>query len=397
MSGSIVRNSLPGFPGCDDRNSWDTNIEVSDEEGTSGTWKKNKENASSKIIQYSRERKSRNKTIYQDSLTIGEAQDPHEVKALDAFRQALIKDNLLPEILDDFHMMLRYLVAKNFNIEGAKNMWISMLQWRKDFGADNILEDFKFSELDEVLRYFHQGYHGIDKEGRPVYIEILGQADPKKLMKVTTVERYVKYYVQEYERTLAIRFPACSIAAGRRVSSSTTVIDVQGVGLWNFTKPVIELIRRLQQINNNYPDTLCQMFIINAGSGFKMLWNMIQSFLEPKAKSKIHVLGTNFLSTLLEVIDASELPEFLGGNCNCVEKGGCMRSDKGPWRDPHITKAISSGQTKDCISRLESTREGIIHDGARCSSLEDAFVNRSTMSKSTTLVADHLAPVECKH
>lgn len=83
--------------------------------------------------------------------------------------------------------------------------------------------------MDEVQQYFLQGYHGIDKEGRPVYIEILGQVDPKKLMRVTTLERYVKYYVQEYERTLAIRFPACSIATGRRVATSTSIIDVQGV------------------------------------------------------------------------------------------------------------------------------------------------------------------------
>ncbi|GJV09316.1 phosphatidylinositol/phosphatidylcholine transfer protein SFH6-like protein [Tanacetum coccineum] len=39
-----------------------------------------------------------------------------------------------------------------------------------------------------------------------VHVEILGQAEPKKLMKVTTIERYVKYYVHEYERSLAIRF-----------------------------------------------------------------------------------------------------------------------------------------------------------------------------------------------
>lgn len=347
MSGAIIRNSLP------------------DEETTSETRKKNAQNASSKITN-SREKKSRKKTIYPDSLTIDESQDPQEVEAVDALRQTLIADNLLPQILDDYHMMLRYLIARNFNIEDAKNMWINMLKWRKDFGADTILEDFKFSELNEVLKYFHQGYHGIDKEGRPVYIEILGQADPKKLMRVTTIERYVKYYVQEYERTLAFRFPACSIAAGRRVASSTTIVDVQDVGFWNLTKPVIELIRRLQQINSNYPDTLSQMFIINAGPGFKMIWNMIQSFLEPKAKSKFHVLGTKFKSTLLEVIDASELPEFLGGNCNCKEKGGCLRSDKGPWRDPHITK-------------------------------EEAFVNRNRSSKSTSVVADHLGPVECKY
>ncbi|KAI3759157.1 hypothetical protein L6452_06738 [Arctium lappa] len=365
MSGAIQRNSLPEFPGCDERNTWHTDREVSDEEGTSRTWKKSVDNASTKTT-HSREKKSRKKTVYPDSLTIGEAQDPQEVGAVDALRQALIADNLLPEILDDYHMMLRYLKARNFNLESTKNMWIDMLQWRKDFGANSILEDYKFSELDEVLQYFLQGYHGIDKEGRPVYIEILGQADPKKLMRVTTIERYVKYYVQEYERTLAIRFPACSIAAGRHVASSTTIIDVQGVGLRNLTKPVIELIRRLQQINSNYPETLCQMFIVNAGPGFKMLWNMVQSFLEPKAKSKIHVLGTKFKSTLLEVIDASELPEFLGGSCNCAETGGCMRSDKGPWRDPHITK-------------------------------EDVCVHRNHSSKSTTLVADHLTPVECRH
>ncbi|KAJ9567357.1 hypothetical protein OSB04_003323 [Centaurea solstitialis] len=364
MSGAIQRNSLAGFSCCEERNTRYADLKVSDEEGTSGTLKKSVGNASTKTS-HSREKKSR-KTVYPDSLTIGEAQDPQEAGAVYALRQALIADNLLPEILDDYQMMLRYLRARNFNIESTKNMWIGMLQWRKDFGANNILEEYKFSELDEVLKYFLQGYHGIDKEGRPVYIEILGQADPKKLMRVTTIERYVKYYVQEYERTLAIRFPACSIAAGRRVASSTTIIDVQGVGLGNLTKPVIELIRRLQQINSNYPDTLCQMFIVNAGPGFKMLWNMVQSFLEAKAKSKIHVLGTKFKSTLLEVIDASELPEFLGGTCSCAEKGGCMRSNKGPWRDPHITK-------------------------------EDVCVHRNHSSKSTTLVADHFTPVECRH
>ncbi|KAM0003425.1 putative CRAL-TRIO lipid binding domain, CRAL/TRIO domain superfamily [Helianthus debilis subsp. tardiflorus] len=151
----------------------------------------------------------------------------------------------------------RYLKAMNFNIEDTKNMWINMLEWRKDFGADTILKDYKFHELNEVLQYVPQGFHGIDKEGRPIYIEMLGRVDPKKLLRVTTIERYVKYYVQEYERTLSIRFPACSIATGRRVDSNTTIIDVQGVGVWNLTKPVIELIRRLQQINTNYPDVCC--------------------------------------------------------------------------------------------------------------------------------------------
>ncbi|CAN6932156.1 unnamed protein product, partial [Brassica oleracea] len=376
----------PCFEGCssnDERRERRSDFEVSEEEKRTriGTFKKKAAKASSKLRHSLKKKGSsgrRRSTDRNFSLTIEDIHDVEELRAVDELRSLLLSENLLTPKLDDYHIMLRFLKARKFDVGKTKLMWSNMIQWRQEFGTDTIVEDFEFQEVDEVLRYYPQGYHGVDKEGRPVYIERLGKVDPAKLIQVTTLERYIRYHVREFEKTVSIKFPACCIAAKRHIDSSTTILDVQGVGLKNFSKPARDLIIQLQKIDNdNYPETLQRMFIINAGPGFKLLWGSVKSFLDPKTVTKIHVVGNKYQNKLLEIIDASQLPDFLGGTCTCADEGGCMRSDKGPWKDPEILTMVQSGGT---LCRHAS----ILNSGSRMNSCDKPPFPGSKVSDTST-------------
>ncbi|KAF3565160.1 hypothetical protein DY000_02017360, partial [Brassica cretica] len=192
-----------------------------------GNLRKKAINCSSKLT-HPLKRKGKRKIDYSVPF-IEDVRDENEEKIVLKLRQELLNKDLLPPRHDDYHMLLRFLKTMEFSIEKTVTAWEQMLKWRKEFGADRIIHDFNFKELDKVVRHYPQGYHGVDKDGRPIYIERLGKAHPGKLMDVTTIERYLKYHVQEFERALQEKLPACSIAAKRRVTTTTTILDVEGL------------------------------------------------------------------------------------------------------------------------------------------------------------------------
>ncbi|KAJ4968148.1 hypothetical protein NE237_014849 [Protea cynaroides] len=337
---------MPGEGFCiqDDERAMKSDCETSEDDRRRtriGSIKKKAMHASTKFSHTLRKRGKRVGDCRSASVSIEDVRDAEEEEAVNAFRQALLKKDLLPSRFDDYHTMRRFLKARKFDLQKAVQMWAEMLKWRKEYGVDSIVQDFDFDEIEEVQRYYPHGYHGVDKEGRPVYIERLGKVEPTKLMNVTTVDRFLKYHVQGFEKAFLEKFPACSIAAKRHIDTSTTILDVQGVNWMSFSKVAHDLVMHMQKIDSdNYPETLHQMFIVNAGSGFKLLWNTVKGFLDPKTTSKIHVLGNKYQNKLLELIDSSQLPDFLGGSCSCPNEGGCMRSNKGPWNDLGIIKLV---------------------------------------------------------
>ena len=290
------------------------------------------------------------------SCSIEDVRDENDEKIVLKLRQELLNKHSLPPRHDDYHMLLRFLKTMDFNIDKTVTAWEDMLKWRNEFGADHIIHDFNFNELDQVTMYYPQGYHGVDKDGRPIYIERLGKAHPGKLMDVTTIERYLKYHVQEFEKALQHKLPACSIAAKRRVTTTTTILDADGLGMKNFSPAAANLLSSIAKVDcSYYPETLHRMFIVNAGFGFRsLIWPAAQKFLDPVTIAKIQVLEPKSLSKLLETIDSSQLPDFLGGVCTCANEGGCLRSNKGPWNDPEIAELVHHHDSSTRAITVES-------------------------------------------
>ncbi|KAK4278214.1 hypothetical protein QN277_016089 [Acacia crassicarpa] len=360
-----------------------------------GTLKKKAINASSKFTHSLKKREETKINCRVPSVSIEEVRDAQEETAVLELCQRLCDRGSLPARHDDYYTLLRFLKARDFNIEKTIQMWEDMLRWRKEYGADSILEDFKFEELEEVLQYYPQGYHGVDKEGRPVYIERLGKAHPSRLMRITTIDRFVKYHVQEFERTLQEKFPACCIAAKRRIYLSTTILDVQGLGMKNFSPTAANLLAILSKIDNcYYPETLHRMYIVNASTGFKkMLWPVAQKFLDAKNLAKIQVLEPKYSYKLLEVVDSSQLPDFLGGSCTCTVEGGCLRSNKGPWNDPDIMELVhnSEGTFVREITRVSSDQQNF-RPGIQLCPLNGRFSDTST-AESGSDIDDPCSPL----
>lgn len=67
-----------------------------------------------------------------------------------------------------------------------------------------------------------------------MYIERTGMVELMVLLNENSIDDYIKYHISQQEKTLNLRFPACSLAAKKHIASSTTILDVKGVVITNY-------------------------------------------------------------------------------------------------------------------------------------------------------------------
>ena len=256
-----------------------------------------------------------------------------EKSALEQLR-LLVEAQGYTERIDDA-TLLRFLRARKFDVMKALEMYTACEKWRKEYGTNTILEDFKYEEKPIVAKYYPRYYHKTDKEGRPVYIEELGKVNVTEMYKITTQERMLKNLVWEYESFAKHRLPACSRKAGFLVETSCTILDLKGISI-TAASQVLSYVREASYIGQNYyPERMGKFYLINAPFGFSTAFRLFKPFLDPVTVSKIFILGSSYKKDLLAQIPAENLPTKFGGTSEVSEaEGGLYLSDIGPWRDP---------------------------------------------------------------
>ncbi|KAK2501332.1 LOW QUALITY PROTEIN: hypothetical protein MC885_020103, partial [Smutsia gigantea] len=188
--------------------------------------------------------------------------------------------------------ILRFLRARDFHLDRAREMLRQSLSWRRQHQVDLLLQTWQPPALLE--EFYAGGWHYHDIDGRPLYILRLGHMDTKGLMKAVGEEALLQHVLSVNEE-------------GQK-SSWTCLVDLEGLNMRHLWRPGVKaLLRMIEVVEDNYPETLGRLLIVRAPRVFPVLWTL---------KFLIYS-GSNYQGPggLVDYLDKDVIPDFLGGEC----------------------------------------------------------------------------------
>ncbi|XP_063624407.1 protein real-time isoform X1 [Cydia splendana] len=212
--------------------------------------------------------------------------------------------------------LLRFLRARDFNVEKSREMLSQSLLWRKRHQVDRILSEYGTPQV--VAQYFPGGWHHHDKDGRPLYILRLGQMDVKGLLKSVGEDGLLKLTLHVCEEGLKLLEEATR-SSEHAVQSWCLLVDLDGLNMRHLWRPGVRaLLRIIQIVEANYPETMGRVLIVRAPRVFPILWTIVSTFIDENTRSKfLFYGGKDYLQPggLLDYIPKDLIPDFLGGPC----------------------------------------------------------------------------------
>ncbi|KAM9844107.1 SEC14-like protein 1 [Aulostomus maculatus] len=229
------------------------------------------------------------------------------------------------KIPKDQHV-LRFLSARDFNFDKAKELLCQSLTWRKQHQVDFLLDSWERPHL--LQEYYTGGWHHHDRDGRPLYILRLGQMDTKGLLRALTEEVLLRQVLSINEEGLR-RCEENTRVFGRPISRWTCLVDLEGLNMRHLWRPGVKaLLRIIEVVEANYPETLGRLLILRAPRVFPVLWTLVSPLIHENTRKKFLVYAGNDYQGpggLVDYIDRAVIPDFLGGDGMCeIPEGGLV-------------------------------------------------------------------------
>ncbi|KAG8535170.1 hypothetical protein GDO81_029270, partial [Engystomops pustulosus] len=111
--------------------------------------------------------------------------------------------------------------------------------------------------------------------------------------------------------------------------SWTCLVDLEGLNMRHLWRPGVKaLLRIIEVVEANYPETLGRLLIVRAPRVFPVLWTLVSPFINENSRRKFLIYsGNNYQGPggVCDYLDKEIIPDFLGGDCMCnIPEGGLV-------------------------------------------------------------------------
>ncbi|NXL66341.1 S14L2 protein, partial [Chordeiles acutipennis] len=253
------------------------------------------------------------------------------------FRENL--QDVLPSLPDqDDHFLLKWLRARCFDLPKSEAMLRKVRGHPAFLGGGNPTPCCHQAPsspptvfLQVIRKFMSGGMCGYDREGSPIWYEIIGPLDAKGLLFSASKQDLLKNKFRDCE-VLRHECERQSQKLGRKIEMVLMVYDCEGLGLKHLWKPAVDVYGEiLSMFEENYPESLKRLFIVKAPKIFPVAYNLVKHFLSEDTRKKVVVLGSNWKEVLQKYIDPEQIP---------VEYGGTLTDPDG---DPKCSSKINYG------------------------------------------------------
>ena len=233
-----------------------------------------------------------------------------------------------PGINSEFHLT-RFLTARDNNLKKTQEMIKNYFQYRKKYNYNEIKNKNISKFLEESKDLFYWQFYNFDKNFRPLFINKVNIKKFILLTKKFSLEILIIFFIHAMERLKNIILPICSEMKKSQVKGMVLIFDLKNNGALSLLKNEVKKHFKpmIQIAQDNFPETIEKIYIINAPKLFSMFWAIVKLWLTQRTKNKVSLSNDGKIKELLELVHEEYLPVFMGGKCL---KG--INDAPGPWK-----------------------------------------------------------------